>query len=284
MKYTTLITLETLSQHFSDPNWVIVDCHYLLDDPEAGRRAYRRGHIPGAIYAHLDEDLSGEIIPGKTGRHPLPEIETFSETLSGWGIGTETQVIVYDNRGGVIAVRLWWMLKWLGHEAVAVLDGSFNHWKKAGLPVTDETPNPLPKRFVPRVNPKMVATLEEVETIQQNTEMLLVDSRAPERFRGETEPLDAVAGHIPGAVNYFFMDNLDENGKLRQNSDLKKAFTNLIGDTPPENVIFYCGSGVTSAHNILAMLHVGVGMGKIYPGSWSEWIANPDHEVGRINQ
>jgi thiosulfate/3-mercaptopyruvate sulfurtransferase len=192
-------------------------------------------------------------------------------------------VITYDNRGGAIAVRLWWMLRWLGHDAVAVLDGSFSHWEQAGFPVTDEIPSPKLKTFIPKPRSELIATLEEIESIQQHPEKLLVDSRAAERYRGEIEPIDPVAGHIPGAANRFYMDNLDDTGKMKSATELKSIFSALIGDRLPENVIFYCGSGVTSAHNILAMAHAGLGMSKIYPGSWSEWINNPDHLIETEN-
>jgi thiosulfate/3-mercaptopyruvate sulfurtransferase len=192
--------------------------------------------------------------------------------------------IAYDNRGGGIAVRLWWMLKWLGHDAAAVLDGSLTHWKKVGFPVTDEITTAKPKTFKPKPHPEMIATLNEIETIRQHPNKLLVDSRAQERYRGETEPLDPVAGHIPGAVNRYYMDNLDEEGKMKTVSELKEIFSALIGETQPGNVIFYCGSGVTSAHNILAMAHAGLGMAKIYPGSWSEWVIDPDHIIETVSE
>jgi thiosulfate/3-mercaptopyruvate sulfurtransferase len=279
MKYTTLITVEGLAENYDRPDWVVVDCHFMLDEIEAGARAYLREHIPGALYAHLDRDLSGEIIPGKTSRHPLPSPEEFTKRLSSWGIDGDTQVVAYDNRGGGIAVRLWWMLKWLGHEAAAVMDGSFSHWKATGFPVTDEIPKPSAKTFVPKPRPELIAPLEEVIKLGEHPEKLLVDSRAPERYRGETEPIDPVAGHIPGAVNRFFMHNLGEDGKLRGISELKEIFLELTGGRNPEDVIFYCGSGVTSAHNILAMAHAGLGMPRIYPGSWSEWITDPERPI-----
>lgn len=283
MKLSTLVSTDILADNFTNPDWVIVDCHFLLDDLEAGRKAYHRAHIPGAIYAHLDEHLTGPIIPGKTSRHPLPDIDTFAKALSSWGIDEKTQVIAYDNRGGGIAVRLWWMLKWLGHDAVAVLDGSFSQWKKAILPITKEIPTSLPRKFVPKPRTEMIATLEEIESIREHPEKLLIDSRAAERYRGENEPIDPIAGHIPGAVNRFYMDNLDEYGKMRPIPELKAIFSALIGERSPENVIFYCGSGVTSAHNVLAMAHAGLGMSKIYPGSWSEWITNPEHLIATVN-
>ena len=241
MKYTTLVSIDTLAKKYADPNWVIVDCHFLLDDPDAGRRAFQRAHIPGARYAHLDQDLSGPIIPGTTGRHPLPVIDVFAASLSSWGIDNGTQVVAYDNRGGGIAARLWWMLKWLGHSKTAVLDGSFHHWKQAGHPVTDQPNQIIPKQFIVKPRPALIADITEVETIQQHPEKLLIDSRSPERFRGETEPLDAKAGHIPGAVNRFFMHNLDESGKMLSASELRYLFKSLVGETPTEDVIFYCG-------------------------------------------
>jgi thiosulfate/3-mercaptopyruvate sulfurtransferase len=283
MKLTTLVSIDTLAENLTNPNWVIIDCHFLLDDLEAGRKAFLQGHIPGAIYAHLDEDLTGPIIPGKTSRHPLPDLDMLAKTFSGWGIDGNKQVIAYDDRGGAIAVRLWWMLKWLGHDAAAVLNGSFTHWKEAGFPITKEISTPQKRKFVPRPQPELIATLEEIETIEKHPEKLLVDSRGAERYRGEVEPIDPVAGHIPGAVNHFYIDNLDENGKMKPAPELEKVFSSLIGDKPPENVIFYCGSGVTSAHNVLAMAHAGLGMSKIYPGSWSEWIIDPDHQIGTID-
>jgi thiosulfate/3-mercaptopyruvate sulfurtransferase len=279
MKFTTLVTVDELAEHYNRPDWVIVDCHFMLDDIEVGTRAYHREHIPGAVYAHLDRDLSGQIVPGKTSRHPLPDPDAFAAKLSSWGINGDTQVVAYDNRGGGIAVRLWWMLKWLGHDAAAVMDGSFSHWKAAGLPVTDEIPAPRSKRFVPNPRPELIASLEEVTKLGEHPELLLVDSRAPERYRGETEPIDPVAGHIPGAVNRFFMHNLGEDGRLLPVSGLNEIFSELTGGRNPEDVIFYCGSGVTSAHNILAMVHAGLGMPRIYPGSWSEWITDPGRPI-----
>jgi thiosulfate/3-mercaptopyruvate sulfurtransferase len=279
MKYSTLVTVETLAENYTRPDWTVVDCHFLLDDTGAGLRAYQREHIPGATYAHLDDDLSGTVIPGETGRHPLPEPEVFAARLSAWGIDNDTQVVAYDNRGGAIAVRLWWMLKWLGHEAAAVLDGSFKHWKQAGLPVTAEVPAPQPRRFIPRPRPELIAGTAEIAAIPGQSEKLLVDSRTPERYRGEVEPIDPVAGRIPGAVNRCHLDNLDEDGRFKPVDELKAIFSQLIGDRPAQDVIFYCGSGVTSAHNILAMAYAGLGMPRIYPGSYSEWIADPDRPI-----
>ncbi|MEN8242190.1 MAG: sulfurtransferase [Chloroflexota bacterium] len=282
--YKTLISLRELADNYTRPNWVLVDCHFQLDDPDVGREAYLRAHIPGAFYAHLDRDLSGPIIPGKTGRHPLPAISVLAETLSHWGIDKDTQVVAYDNRGGAIAVRLWWMLKWLGHHAVAVLDGGFNDWQQAGHPVDEELPQPNQKIFSPQPQPEMIATVDEIETIKEHPDKLLIDSRAPERYRGEVEPLDSIAGHIPGAVNHFFKHNLGPDEKMITVTELKENFSSLIGDTQPNNVIFYCGSGVTSAHNVLAMAHAGLGFARIYPGSWSEWITDPNHEICIVDE
>jgi thiosulfate/3-mercaptopyruvate sulfurtransferase len=279
MNHTTFISINTLAENYTNPNWVIVDCHFQLDDPGAGRAAYQRAHIPGARYAHLDEDLSGPVIPGKTGRHPLPTIEQITETLSNWGIDHSSQVVVYDDRSGGIAGRLWWMLKWLGHQNVAVLAASFSDWVNAGLPASDQFSPVTKKVFTPHPRPELIASQGEISNIKDRPEKLLVDSRSPDRYRGENETLDPVAGHIPGAANFYFMDNLDQNGFPKPIPELKQRFADLIGDTPPGNVIFYCGSGVTAAYNILAMEHAGLGFAKIYPGSWSEWITNPDHQI-----
>ncbi len=272
MTYTTLISTEDLHKNFRDHNWVVVDCHYLLDDPEAGRRAYLEGHIPGARYAHLDQDLSGPIIPRRSGRHPLPSVDKATETFSRWGISGDVQVVAYDARGGAIAARLWWMLRWLGHDAVAVLDGGFHKWEREGLPVSGEIETQLRRSFTPNAQPEMMVSARDVLGMMDDPKNLLFDSRAPERYRGEAEPLDAKAGHIPGAISLPFADNLTEEGQFLPVDELKARFESALADQPAENSVFYCGSGVTAAHNILAMEHAGLGEARLYAGSWSEWI------------
>lgn len=278
--FSTLIDAETLSIHFSSPNWVIVDCRFSLSDTEAGRLAYRKSHIPGAFYAHLDEDLSGPIIPDKTGRHPLPPISRFAKQCSDWGIEEDTQVIAYDDMGGAIASRLWWMLQWLGHEKAAVLDGGWHAWQVVEGPTDDDIPTPVEnKTFVPDTNPYWLVSAGFVDQIRNESDYLLVDSRAASRYAGEEEPIDPVAGHIPGAVNAPFAENWSPPFQFKSSRELEGRFENLLGTHTADNTIFYCGSGVTACHNILSMAHAGFGMAKLYAGSWSHWITDPNREI-----
>jgi len=279
MKFNTLISVDGLLKYLSHPNWKIVDCRFWLENPSKGQKDYLVSHIPGAFYADLDKNLSGPIVPGETGRHPLPGIKEFSAFLGSLGIDNQTQVVAYDDRGGMIAARLWWLLNWLGHNQVAVLDGGFTKWIKVGAPVADEIPKAINKVFAPQVNPQMIITHNEILDRFGDSRYLLVDSRAPERYRGEMEPIDPVAGRIPGAVNYFWKDNLDSEDSFQLKDILRGRFSNLIGNITPQNVTYYCGSGVTSAHNVLAMFHAGLGMSKIYVGSWSHWIADNDRPI-----
>lgn len=278
----TLISPESLFSHLDDPAWVIIDCRFDLTDPSWGIRDYQVKHIPGAIYAHLDNDLSGPVTP-LTGRHPLPDMDVFADRLGGWGISNNSQVIVYDTTGGAIASRLWWMLRYLGHSAVAILDGGFGRWEKSGFPVTSEIKLHPPSHFEQRINPDMMANIDEIDRIRNDPDYCLVDARTAERYRGEKEPIDPVAGHIPGAINRFHGFNLDPDGSFKPADVIKTEFNNLIGDIPPENVTVYCGSGVTSCHHLVAMEIAGLSGAKLYPGSWSEWIRNPDRPVARNN-
>jgi thiosulfate/3-mercaptopyruvate sulfurtransferase len=279
MKFHTLISTAGVLQHYANPNWVLVDCRFWLEDANKGKSDYEISHIPGAIYADLDEDLSGVIIPGETGRHPLPDIDKFSKYLGSLGIDNDTQVVAYDDRGGMIASRFWWLLKWLGHEKVAVMDGGYTKWVEEGNPVTNEFPSLSDKVFLPSVNSHFIISHDEILERFGNPGFLLVDSRAPERYRGENEPIDPIPGRIPGAVNYFWKDNLDVEECFHLKDLLRGRFVTLISNIPPQNVAFYCGSGVTSAHNILAMLHAGLGMAKLYVGSWSHWITDRERPI-----
>jgi len=276
MKFTTLISVAGLAQNLEDPNWVVVDCRFWLDDTEKGRRDYDKSHIPGAVYAHLDENLSSPIVPGVTGRHPLPRVDELRQTLGSWGISDNTQVVAYDDRGGMIAGRLWWLLRWLGHETVAVLNGGFPAWMAAGQPITSEITQPAPAEFAPRPQPEMLVTAEEVLQRFGDPGYMLVDSRAPQRYLGEIEPIDSLAGHIPGAENYFWSTNLDANGHFEIKDILRGRFKIFFEDIQVSRVTFYCGSGVTAAHNVLAVAHAGLGMPKLYNGSWSHWITDPE--------
>ena len=274
--FTTVISTEQLAAQLTDANWVVIDCRFTLTETEAGRAAYTHSHIPGAHYAHLDEDLSG-LKSGKNGRHPLPKIEDFAQKLGQWGIDQQTQVVVYDDSFGAIAVRLWWMLRWMGHEAVALLDGGLPKWQREKRPMTKELPQVTAKNFTANVRHALLAKTDDVS---QATGCLL-DARAEMRFIGEIEPLDAVAGHVPGAKNLPFDDNLDLDGTLLSAPELRQQYLDFLDGQDPEHCIHMCGSGVTACHNILAMEIAGLPSGKLYAGSWSEWIADPQHPVAK---
>lgn len=280
MPYTTLISVSELVNHITKPDWAIVDCRFSLDDTDRGYRDYLHAHIPGAIYAHLSNDLSGHIISGKTGRHPLPESETFVQTLSNWGIDAKVQVVAYDDKGGAMAAaRLWWMLRWAGHHAVAVLNGGWSPWQKNNYPVTSDAETRSRRSFVPRIQNDFVFSSKDVVKILHNQNFRLIDSRSADRYRGENETVDPVSGHIPGALSVPFAGNLGADGLFHSQKDLKARFQQALGDIPPERMVFYCGSGVTAAHNLLALKHAGLGDARLYAGSWSEWITNPDHPI-----
>ncbi|MCB0192320.1 MAG: sulfurtransferase [Anaerolineae bacterium] len=281
MPYTTLISAAELAENLSKPNWVVVDCRFMLNNTEQGRRDYQESHITGAVYAHLDEDLSGPIIPGQTSRHPLPDIDRFTQTLSSWGIDNTTQVIAYDGGGGAIAARLWWMLRWLGHNAVAVLDGGWASWLKSGYPVNSGLETNSPAMFTPHPRPELVLDADAVDTIRTDPAYRLADSRNADRYRGENETIDPVAGHIPGAISLPFANNLDSNQQFLPAGELRRRFEKALEGTPTEQTVFYCGSGVTAAHNVLAMAHAGLGEARLYAGSWSEWITDPNRPVAK---
>ena len=278
--YQTLISAAELADNLSAPDWAIVDCRFLLRDSERGRQDYARAHIPGAVYAHLNEDLSGEIVPGKTGRHPLPSVDALARTFSNWGIDASVQVIAYDDRdGSMAAARLWWLLRWQGHDAVAVLDGGWQQWQQAGYPLASGVESRAHRTFVPQVRGELAVTAEEVLATTHNPAVRVVDVRAAERYRGEQEPIDPIAGHIPGAVNAPYTETLDAEGRFLPAQTLRGRFQTLLGDVSPEQAIFYCGSGVTAAHEALAFAHAGLGNGRLYAGSWSEWITDPTRPI-----
>lgn len=275
MPYTTLISTEALAAALHTPRLVVVDCRFSLADTQAGRTAHATAHIPGAVYAHLDDDLSApKRADGAGGRHPLPAPETFAQTLSRWGIDNQTQIVAYDDGPGAMAARFWWMVRWLGHDAVAVLDGGWAAWQAENRPVESGQPQPTAARFVPHVRSEMVVGVEKVYQYVASGGALLVDARAADRFRGENETLDPVGGHIPGATNYFYGQNLSA-GRFLPAEELAANYRALIGQRPPSEVVLYCGSGVTACHNALAMLHAGVGSARLYPGSWSDWSSDP---------
>jgi thiosulfate/3-mercaptopyruvate sulfurtransferase len=281
MNYTTLISLEDLHQHLNDPNYVIIDCRFSLADTEAGFTAYRHGHIPNARYAHLDKDLSSNITDF-TGRHPLPNFTQLVKKLGAWGIDNNRQMVVYDDVSGAFAGRLWWLLRCLGHTKVAVLDGGYKHWQKLGLPITTILPSIKPSIFKAYPSENLALNDIEVQNGLAQKVICLIDARTPERYRGEQEPIDPVAGHIPGALNRPLQLNLDSNGLFLSAEALRNQFNKLIGDKNPQQVVHMCGSGVTACHNLLAMEVAGLTDSKLYPGSWSEWIRNKNRPIATI--
>jgi thiosulfate/3-mercaptopyruvate sulfurtransferase len=278
--YTVLITTGQLTQLDNEKDLIIIDCGFDLSKPDWGFDNYKINHIPGALYAHLDNDLSG-VKTSKTGRHPLPDQNVFLEKLNQWGINRNSQVVVYDTSGGAFAARLWWMLKNYGHLQTAVLVGGLQKWMRDGYPVSAgvEKPKRSVIPFIPAIDQTHVVTTSEIEQLSLNPAFLIIDARAPQRFRGETEPIDPVAGHIPGAVNRFHGDNLSLDGTLKPAELLRFEFDTLLQGRSPENVIVYCGSGVTSCHHLVAMEAAGLPGARLYAGSWSEWIRDPAHPI-----
>jgi len=279
MYSNTLVSTAELAAHLDDPHWVVIDCRFSLADTDHGRRAYAEGHIPGAHYLHLDADLSSPITP-QTGRHPLPDPQTLSAKLQGLGIGINRQVVVYDDSYGSMAVRLWWMLRWLGHPAVALLDGNFQTWTREKRPLSKDTPSVAQKGSCPCL-PERSAWLStaEMEQIVNDGSHLLIDARNEMRFTGEVDPIDPVAGHIPGAINWVFEENLDIDGTYLPPEALRENYQALLKGRSPAEVIHVCGSGVTACHNLLAMEIAGLPGSRLYPGSWSEWIRDPKHPI-----
>lgn len=276
--HTTLVSAATLAQHLGDSHWLIIDCRFDLTQPAAGEAAYGAGHVPGAIYAHLDRDLSSPITPA-TGRHPLPDPEHFAQTLSRWGVSADTQVIAYDADNGMYASRLWWLLRWVGHRAVAVLDGGFKAWTAAAQPTSTEIPARPPTRFQARPDRDLWLDAEQVQARAQQPDWRLLDARAPERFLGKVEPLDKVAGHVPGARNHPFSTNLGSDGRFGAPEELRRRYEQSQAGVADDHTIVMCGSGVTACHLLLALEVAGKPGARLYAGSWSEWIRNPQRGV-----
>jgi thiosulfate/3-mercaptopyruvate sulfurtransferase len=272
---TLLVNADQLAAH---PAWRVFDCRHDLRNTEYGRQAYARGHIPGALFLHLDEDLSGPA-NGSNGRHPLPDPEVFGRRMSACGVDATTQVVAYDNEGGIFASRLWWLLRWLGHDKVAVLDGGLAGWKRSKRALEEVVPTVAPRQFEPRPQDIAVNAAQVLADLR-SPRMLILDARSPERFRGENETLDPVGGHIPGALNRFYFDNLDDDGCFFKPADeLRAEYAALLGGRPAAQVVQQCGSGVTACHNLLAMELAGLPGSRLYPGSWSEWCADPARPV-----
>jgi len=273
-----LVTTEELAKHLDDPQWVVFDTRADLLDHAKGRRAYEAGHIPGAYFLDTENDLAGPKT-GKNGRHPLPDLDEFAAKMNQRGVGPGVQVVVYDDLGGNFAVRLWWMLRWMGHDPVALLDGGFPLWAKEGRPVTKEVPRPRAGKFVPRPHLGDVVDAAFVDRFREDPSIKLVDARNAERFAGMNETIDPVAGHIPGAVNRFWQKNLLPDGRFKKPEQLRAEFAELLGATSAESAVHMCGSGVTACHNQFALALAGLSAGRLYPGSWSEWIADPSRPI-----
>ena len=288
---STLVSCSTLAEHLGDPAWRVIDVRHQLADLGYGRRVYAESHIPGAFFLHLDDDLSGPKT-GRNGRHPLPDPDALRQTLGRCGITPATQVVIYDDAGGMVAGRLWWMLRWLGHAHVALLDGGFGRWVKDGRPVDAVVPPAAAVEFKGqegetgesgesgKVGAGTVTAAEVLASIGR-AERCVIDARGPDRFRGENETIDPVGGHIPGARNRFFGLNLDDQGLFRPAEDLRREFLAVLAGVAPENAILQCGSGVSACLNLLAMERAGLPGAKLYPGSWSEWCSDPARPVER---
>lgn len=271
--YTTLIDAAELLQNLDNPDWVVVDCRFDLSEPDQGRRDYLVAHIPGAVFADLDTDLSARKNGG--GRHPLPDPDALVDLFSRLGVDNECQVVAYDAMAGGFAARLWWLLRYMGHEAVAVLDGGWPAWLELDAPTRQGEEKREPRDFRGQPDSSMRISIDEVGKVP-----LLIDSRDPARYRGEFEPLDPAAGHIPGALNRFWKMNLTEGDRFKSPRELQQEFDHLLSTRgPAADAVFYCGSGVTACHNILAAVHAGLPQPRLYPGSWSEWCADSARPV-----
>ncbi|MHB8668057.1 MAG: sulfurtransferase [Burkholderiales bacterium] len=273
MAHTTLVSTAALAAHLDDPTWVVFDCRHDLAKPESGAQEYAKAHIPGARFMHLDRDLSAPAT-GRNGRHPLPDAQVFMRRLGAAGVDADKQVVAYDDKTGVYAARLWWMLRWLGHENVAVLDGGLAKWTKEGRALTSAVPAAAPARFAGRPRALTVDADDVLRSLGAPGRILL-DARSADRFRGENETLDPVGGRIPGSVNRFFRENLDASGCFKPAAELRRAYATLLGTLPADAVVHSCGSGVSACHNLLAMEIAGLPGSRLYPGSWSEWCSEP---------
>jgi len=280
--FKTLISANELAAHIDDPQWVVVDCRHDLMNLAAGREGYAIGHLPNAVFADIDTVLSGaKRGPDGVflGRHPLPGKEALAEALRSFGIGDDTQVVPYDAHGGMFAARLWWLLRWLGHEAVAVLDGGMAAWQSLGQPLSTEVPAKARGALTVRAPFVPTVTVREVMDNLESGQRIVIDARAADRFRGENETIDPVGGHIPGAKNRFFKDNLQADGRFKDAQQLRAEFGALIDD--PRQAIMQCGSGVTACHNLLALEVAGMPGAALYPGSWSEWVGDSSRPVAK---
>ena len=280
MSVAQLISPQALNERQSQPGLVILDCRFALEDPDYGLRSYAEGHIEGAQFADLERDLSGPVTKGVTGRHPLPDPDELIERLRGWGINNDSDVVLYDDGPGAFAARAWWLLAWLGkRDGVFVLDGGLKAWHAAGFPLNLDSVR-LPRgHFDGAPDNQLLIKAQALQKRLNDPALTLIDARALPRFRGEVEPIDPVAGHIPGAQCAAFNENLDSSGRFLPVEQLKQRFAEKLGDRSPDELVAYCGSGVTACHNLFALALAGYPLGKLYAGSWSEWINDPQRGV-----
>ncbi|MDT4288189.1 sulfurtransferase [Methylomonas sp. MO1] len=278
MSYTTLVSTDILAANLNNPDWRIFDCRFSLAEVTAGHKAYRQGHIPGARYADLNQDLSSPV-RSYTGRHPLPDFALLGKKLGEWGVNNRSQIVVYDDAGGAFAGRMWWLLRTMGHTQVAVLDGGFARWQKQDLPVTTALPKITASQFRVYLDNKEWLDAEQVANGLATRKITLIDARTPERFYGWQEPIDPVGGHVPKALNRPLQTNLDKSGLFLPADQLRQQLSALVTPYPAEHVVHMCGSGVTACHNLLAMEIAGLSGSKLYAGSWSEWITNRNRPV-----
>jgi thiosulfate/3-mercaptopyruvate sulfurtransferase len=278
MTFTTLISNQELVNHLNNPGWVLIDCRFDMDNPDWGYEQYLENHIPGAVYAHQNNDLAGKVT-AQSGRHPLPVPNELHLRFGDWGIAPETQVVAYDEADGSKASRLWWLLHYYSHTRVAVMNGGLLKWNQAGYPLRHGEEQNIPTVFYGEAHPEMVADLPTVDRARQDPAWLVVDARSPERHQGMVELIDAVAGRIPGSINYYYGDNLNPGSTYRNPQELRQEYTKLLAGRQPDHVIMYCGSGITACVNLLALEYCGFPGARLYPGSWSEWIRNPANPV-----
>ncbi|MCZ8133081.1 MAG: sulfurtransferase [Steroidobacteraceae bacterium] len=278
MTHRTLVDAATLAARLGDAGWRLVDCRFDLAKPDAGLAAYRESHLPGAVYAHLDHDLSAPRTE-RSGRHPLPLPAALAHTFGRWGIDADVQVVAYDDSAGMYAARLWWLLRWLGHERVAVLDGGLRAWREGGHPLTTAEPSVAPRVFVANPRPRATVGADELAGLLEGDACRLLDARAAERFEGRVEPLDPKAGHVPGARNHPYTRNLGDDGRFLPEAQLRERLLERLRGRGPSEVVSMCGSGVTACHTLLALEIAGLPGARLYPGSWSEWSRDPARPV-----
>jgi thiosulfate/3-mercaptopyruvate sulfurtransferase len=280
MTFKTLISTEDLARNLDNPDFLIIDVRFTLDDESWGKRVYEDAHIPGALHADVSEHLSGEIIPGKTGRRPFPKAEDFATVLSNWGVKPNTQVICYDAESGLMAAsRLWLMFRWMGHDQVAVLDGGLKIWLEESREVNQKVRNVVPSTYIPHIREELFATVDEVDAVRNDSNHCVFDSRGAEGYHGGGKYYDPVRGHIAGAGLADRAETLAKDGRFRPIDELQTHYSTLLGGVSPANTIFYCGSGITAAQNVIAMQHAGFDGCRMYIGSWSEWITDPNREI-----